>query len=335
MNKHKLILMKGISCAGKSVIVEQLKVDEDAIILSSDSLRQSLGLDKKDPSVFGVINKMAHEYLRNGKTVIIDATNLTHKRHSHYRTIARKHKVAYECHYVISHTYLWEENAQERIQTRWNDYTMDKMLDIRQKMYMGLCFPLKWEFDNIVFHVSDIDSSAFAINFFKHYYNRHKDLFINDIENFLKPLLHCGFLDDIMPEVKAMYGFDQNNPHHNLTLEKHTFKVCNNLKDKSEVMIWAGLLHDIGKVTKGIQKERQDGSCTYLGHQGASTELAFCILHRLGFSIDFVRDVCEVVNKHMYLPYEGEVNPRTIDFLGQDLYKKLLDFREVDAMPSK
>ena len=37
MNKHKLILMKGISCAGKSVIVERLKVDEDAIILKNMS----------------------------------------------------------------------------------------------------------------------------------------------------------------------------------------------------------------------------------------------------------------------------------------------------------
>lgn len=332
MNNHKLILMKGITCAGKSTIVEQLKVDENAIVLSSDSLRQSLGLNNTDPSVFGVINKMAHDFLNRGTSVIIDATNLTHKRHNQYREIAQNKGVAYECHYIITHPYLWEKNAQERIQTLWTDYTMEKMFNIRQVMFRGLAFPLDKEFDNVIFHVSDIEVDPFSINFFKHYYNEHKDLFLENPEEFFKPMIQCGFMDDVMPEFMATYGFDQQNPNHNLTLEKHTYKLCENLKDKSEVMVWAGLLHDLGKVVKGIQSRKENGDCAYIGHQGASTEIAFCILNRLGFPIDFIREVCILVNKHMFLPYEGTLRPQTIEFLGQELYQDLLDFRQADLL---
>lgn len=330
MNNHKLILMKGISCAGKSTIVEELKQEENTIILSSDSLRESLGLEKTDNSVFDMINKMAHDYLNQGKTVVIDSTNLTHKRHTHYREIARKHGVEYVCYYVITHPQIWEENAQVRIETKWKDTSMDKMLNIRQKMYMGLCFPMRKEFDSVVYRFVTPSVNPHSLNFFKHYYNENKELFLTKTEEFFEPLKRCGYLEDVFPELFAIYGVDQENEHHTLTLDKHTFKVCENLKEKNEANVWSALLHDLGKMTKGIKQQKENGGCTYIGHHGASTEIAFCVMNRLGFPIEMIEEVCLLVNKHMLLPYEGTLKPRTIDFLGQDLYQKLIAFREAD-----
>ena len=327
---NTLILMKGILCAGKSTIVDKLKQEYNAVLLSSDTLRQIYSLDQMSNEVFDIITKMAHDSLKQGRNVIIDETNLTHKRHRHYLQIAKKHNAKFECHYVIAHPYIWEQNAQKRIDEAWHDYDMDRMYMVRQSMYKGLGYPFEKEFDKITYHVTDIEVDKFSLDYVKHFYQNHKDTFLNNTEQFFATLYHCGFLKDVLPELYAIYGFNQENKHHNLTLEKHTYRLCQNLQDKNEVMVWAGVLHDLGKVTNGIKQRHDDGNCSYIGHQGASTEIAHCILTRLGFERDFVQEVCEIVNKHMFLSYGDEISKKSIDFLGQELYNKLVAFRESD-----
>ena len=330
MEKVSLILMKGISCASKSTLVPVLEDKYKAKVLSSDTLRKELNLSDTDSSVFKIITEKTNEYLSSGTSVIIDATNLTAKKHNHYRAIANKHKVSLICHYVITHTDLWERNAKNRIDTLWTDYSMDKMFEIRQSMYQALRFPTSNIFDEIHYHINDVEFREEDIKSFMTYYKENKDLFLDDITSFLEPLYHNGLLLEILPEVYNMYGFDQQNKHHTLTLEKHTFKVCENLEEKTEVMVWAGLLHDVGKLVKGIKREKEDGNFAYIGHAGASTELAMCILTRLGFSISFAEEVANIVNLHMYLPYDGELKQSKINQLGEKTYKQLKQFRNAD-----
>lgn len=330
MEKVCLILMKGISCASKSTLVPVLEDKYKAKVLSSDTLRKELDLSDMDSSVFKIITEKTNEYLSSGISVIVDATNLTAKKHNHYKSIANKHKAHLICHYVITHTDLWERNAQSRIDTLWTNYSMDKMFEIRQSMYQALRFPTLNIFDEIHYHINDVEFNEDNINSFMDYYDENKDLFLNDVTSFLKPLYKNSLLLGVLPEVYKMYGFDQQNKNHTLTLEKHTFKLCDNLEEKTEVLVWAGLLHDVGKLVKGIKQEKEYGTCSYIGHAGASTELTMCILTRLGFSISFAEEVANIVNLHMYLPYEGKLKQSKINQLGESTYNQLLKFREAD-----
>lgn len=327
---NKLILMKGIPCSGKTTYIEEMKQDKNTIVLSSDGLRETLGLDRKDNSVFGMIDKMLHDYLNQGKDIIIDATNLTHKKHTHYRKIARKHRAEYVCCYVFSNPKIWEEYAKQRIEEKWTDYDMETMFKIRRNMFAGLCFPLKNEFDEIRYRFLDETINPNSKNFFKHYYKKHLDLFLNNPKEFFKPLKSCGYLYDVFPELDKAYGFDLKSKSSNLTLDEHIFKLCENIEEKKEVNIWSAILHDLGKVVDGIQQTDEQGNCFYMGHQGASTEIAFLVLNRFDFSIEMIEEVCTIVNKHHYVSYTKNMKQKSKAFLGHDLFDKITKFQEAD-----
>ena len=53
-------------------------------------------------------------------------------------------------------------------------------------------------------------------------------------------------LDEILPEVANMVGFDQKSPHHNLDLFEHSLKVLENVPKDLPTRL-AALFHDTGK----------------------------------------------------------------------------------------
>lgn len=326
-----LILMKGISCASKSTLATNLKSTYNAQILSSDELRAENGLSSTDNSVFKIIDDKSLELLNNDISVIIDATNLSAKKHRRYKTLANKTNSKFICHYVVTHPKLWEEFAKKRIESKWTHFNMDDMYSIRQKMFQGISFPTLLEFDEIHYHIKDIEVDSNDIAEFKEYYKTHLELFLNDTKSFFNELYHNGLLEKVIPEVYDMYGYDQQNMHHELTLENHTFKVCSGMVNKNEVNIWSALLHDVGKLTKGVKQLKQTGDYSYIGHAGASTELIMCILNRLGFGLNFSEKVSTIINKHMYLPYEGTLRKSKIDQIGEELYDTLKEFRIADV----
>lgn len=79
---NKLYMMIGLPASGKSTIAKELSKSEDAIIVSSDEIRQEFG-DINDQSqnakVFEEVEKRIKEGLLN-KNVIYDATNINYKK---------------------------------------------------------------------------------------------------------------------------------------------------------------------------------------------------------------------------------------------------------------
>lgn len=84
MKKPKLIVMVGLPGSGKSTYAKELIKNKKAdIILSSDSIREELTGDENNQTVndkvFKLLYQRMNDYLTEGKSVIIDATNTTLK----------------------------------------------------------------------------------------------------------------------------------------------------------------------------------------------------------------------------------------------------------------
>lgn len=95
MTNLRLTIMVGIPGSGKSTLAAKFAVHENAIILSSDKLRGIIGVDENDQSVshavFTTMRAMAAYFLSEGKSVIIDATNVSKKARHPFVEIGRKY----------------------------------------------------------------------------------------------------------------------------------------------------------------------------------------------------------------------------------------------------
>lgn len=84
MKKPKLIVMVGLPGSGKSTYAKELiKKGRADIILSSDAIREELTGDESNQTVndkvFKLLYQRMNDYLAEGKSVVVDATNTTLK----------------------------------------------------------------------------------------------------------------------------------------------------------------------------------------------------------------------------------------------------------------
>ena len=324
--------MKGIPCAGKSTLVEDISKRNKAIIISTDNIRRKNNLADNDISAVIEAFQRIRTHLINNENVVFDSTNINMK--SIYRYLSINHNIDSEllCEYVITHPYLWIENAQKRINTIWDYMSLDDLLMLRKRCFEELMYPFPKLFKEVNFHIRDIKIDKSKISKFKEYYRNNYDVFLNDTEKFVTTAIDKNILQDVIPELYKIVGFDQKNSHHTLTLDKHTFKVCENLP-KTEEWKWIGLLHDLGKLVDGIgvPKKTNKYEYTYKGHAGASAELAICILNRLGFTKEFMDKVVPIINLHMYIPYDEELTNKQKRKI-EDYYDSLVLFRQADSI---
>lgn len=117
-------------------------------------------------------------------------------------------------------------------------------------------------------------------------------------------------LFEIIPEMKSLKGFKQNNPYHRHDVFKHTQEALkafidwnsrSQLKDSIDRLevSTALLLHDIGK-PNSYSEELKDGFIRghFYGHEEMSAEIARTILTRLRFSNNQIDKVTELIAAH-------------------------------------
>jgi predicted kinase len=97
-DKQTLNILIGCSGAGKSTFATKyLKDYPTTIYLSSDQIRKNLTGDESSQhvngQVFGIIKHEVDKNLKNGKSVMIDATSLNPKERRDYLDAARKYDV--------------------------------------------------------------------------------------------------------------------------------------------------------------------------------------------------------------------------------------------------
>ena len=91
--------------------------------------------------------------------------------------------------------------------------------------------------------------------------------------------------------------YDQNNPHHNLTLDDHTIMTMVNCPKGVKFKITA-LLHDLGKYHCAKLNEKT-GFTRYIDHEKISVEIADKIMKNLKLPNKLQEEVKELIDFHM------------------------------------
>ena len=135
----ELVVFVGIPASGKSTMAKQYK-EQGYIILSSDELREKTEQEIADgrfvlPSntnlnsfVFESLKAKAKQLLREGKSIVLDATNLGRKRRMNFLRVAVKTKCHKKCIIFITEPdECYKRNAQRQGYARVPDEAMYKM----------------------------------------------------------------------------------------------------------------------------------------------------------------------------------------------------------------
>lgn len=298
MDKPTFTMMVGLVGSGKSTYAKQLSEETNAVICSSDSIREELCGDEnsqdKNEEVFKVLHGRIKELLKSGKNVICDSTNINSKRRRAFLSELKNIPCIKKCVILaIPFKVCCEQNnSRDRV----------VHYEVIERMYKNWNTPYWFEgWDEIEIKKQDNISERYAMYWMKNYWN-----------------------------------YDQNNPHHSLTLGQHCRMVGFELNDNRSLM-FAGYLHDCGKpFTKSFvnsKGEKTDVAHYYQHHCcGAYDSLFF----RYPDDVDRL-DVSVLINLHM-MPYfwerdkeHGEKTRQKYQRLwGNELYNNVMKLHEAD-----
>ena len=156
----------------------------------------------------------------------------------------------------------------------------------------------------------------------------------DDIDMGIKILEKSNVLMVAFPELEKTKGVEQPSKYHNHDVYNHIIEAVK-YSENDLVLRLTMLLHDIAKpLTQNID---ENGKITFYGHGIRGANLAYKVLHRLGFSRDVCNEVSLYVMHHMdYAPTEKSFN-KMLKELGNDLGKvdKFLKVKTYDKYACK
>ena len=134
----------------------------------------------------------------------------------------------------------------------------------------------------------------------------------------------------IFPELEAMEGRKQNNPHHAYDVWTHTVKTIAN-SPADPVYRLTMLFHDSGKPRAYYPGE--DGYDHFKGHPRYSAEIAEACLPRLKPDTDSFRKILTYVREHdLRVPADKKAIRRQMVRLGTDTYMELFPILRADLL---
>lgn len=301
MSKPTFTMMVGLVGSGKSTYAKQLAEETNAIICSSDAIREELCGDENsqdnNEEVFKILHSRIKENLKNGKNVIYDSTNINSKRRRAFLSELRRIPCVKKC--VVMATPFEVCCDQNESRDRVVSY------EVIERMYKNWNTPYWFEgWDEIEIKYPD------------RYIDRlNKNIF--------------DWLNDYM-------NYEQENSHHSNTLGEHCKLVGYSLIENN-TLFQAGLLHDCGKpFTKSFinsKGEETDEAHFYQHHCCGSYDSLF-----FDFPLEVNKlDVSILINLHM-MPYfwekdkeHGEKTRQKYQKLwGNELYNNVMKLHEAD-----
>lgn len=293
MYKPKLYVMVGLSGSGKSTLAKQLTdAEKNTIIISSDSIREELTGKVKDQSKNEEVFKIFHKRIREG--------------------LENKHNVVADATNIT-------------MKSRRAILSNVRSLDVHRVAYF---VPKPFEqckVDNlhrehpVPEEVLDKQIRKFQIPFAE--------------EGFDECALHIFNTENRLNEINMfsqMEGYNQQNPHHTMSLDKHcknTYDLFSRKGYPTKYRV-AALLHDYGKLfCKTID---ENGVAHFYGHESIGAYLVLENMSDLYWKE--IMDSCFLINYHM-MPFAWttpKIKQRWKECFGEYKYKLLMDFHECD-----
>ena len=300
-------LMVGIPGSGKSYEAQRLVQEGFAdVIISSDGLRRELLNDEtrqdQNEAVFKEFYKRMTDYLKAGKSVVLDATNINIKT----RKLAFHHIEA--CKIKDLKVYAYVVNTPLNVILEQNE-ERDRIVPVEviDKYLSMYQHPQKYEgFDAIML---------------KNYTNR-------------------ADWDEITRLRDMMDTFNQQNSHHIYTLGEHCEKVAEHYFHDGDtpsgdlVGVYNGAWwHDVGKLFTKTYGE--DGEAHYYSHGQVGAYYLVSHPELLGgLTFDQFQEAIFFVNFHMYAHdwRRAGGSSKYLKFFGQELYDRLMEFSGYDRL---
>jgi predicted kinase len=312
MEKPELILLVGLQGSGKSTFAQQL-LDENPnmVLLSSDALRK-INPDWNNEAVFKKLYEDMNTNLKEGKSVIVDATNTSMKMRKTLLTNVRVSRDKYILKAIVVATPYHE--CLRRVSLRNEDMDSHFVPEIvLEKYLMSFEMPTYTEGDYVVGKGYD-------------------EIIVLPKK---KPFNKARF-DSLKG---AMDKFDQQTKWHNRTLGKHSDEVWEQLQKTNDSDFYKkfALLHDYGKLH--TQKFKDDGNAQYIKHANVG---AYRLLHECSDLIE-IEDYDEFIKLIAYINYHMNVFDWVTDkskdkwkkALGENMYNDLVRFNECDKFRSE
>lgn len=305
-------------------------------IISSDALRLELYGNENDQmhneEVFKELHRRLKDRLRNGISVIVDATNLSLKNRKAYMNCVKK----IPC---IKKAIIFDIPLEDCI--KHQDSREKKVPEeVLFRMRMKFEIPFYEEgYDNIVFFTDMVESGEYFNSVFN-YGQKHVVTDILDTEMF-----------------KKQVGFDQRTHHHIYTLDKHSLelqKYIHKLKNPykndythnsefsdfeytRDIVEKVALFHDYGKLFVGMPKDDGSDEYKYFNHHNVSAYEM--MLHRFEVGLTNDTDILEFlfyVNYHM-MPFfiqTQKTEKKWKEIFGEWKYQWLCLFNDADKFAS-
>ncbi|MDX9745090.1 MAG: CCA tRNA nucleotidyltransferase [Syntrophales bacterium] len=151
-------------------------------------------------------------------------------------------------------------------------------------------------------------------------------------------LAQSGLLEEIMPEVAAMEGVMQSQQYHpegdvwSHVLRMLDFFPYGLTEEKRRRLVWAVLLHDVGKPRV---RTRDECGVHFYGHVRRSGEIAQSIMNRLRFSAADIDSVLALISQHMVFMAVRDMRPHRLKrFLRMPEFDLHLALHRLDCLGS-
>ena len=136
-----------------------------------------------------------------------------------------------------------------------------------------------------------------------------------------------------IPEIKAMFEFDQKSVWHSFDLWGHTIKALS-YADGDVYVRMAAFLHDIGKPLVFTTDEY--GHRHFASHEQEGAKMAKKILKRLKCSNDIVDNVSLLISVHDFTLVDSKKSvKKLLQKLGEDNFNRLMILRKADVVAHK
>lgn len=150
-------------------------------------------------------------------------------------------------------------------------------------------------------------------------------------------LEETNLLKEVLPEVEAMRNVEQNPEWHpEGDVLNHTIimmeKLFENTENPRDELIWAALLHDIGKPATFTV---EDGKIRNHAHEFVGAEMAKEFMKNLKFSNKFTEDVYWLIHDHMRIKKATKMRKSKLKkLLAQENLKELMSLAYADSLSS-